>query len=57
MELDLLGARRRIAVDSGLAGFDALAAAAAAEALRRGAQLDEDTRANLAALGIRGRDA
>lgn len=57
MELDLRGASRRIAVDSDLVGFDDLARAAAAEAMRRGARLDEGTQANLAVIGGRAADA
>jgi hypothetical protein len=52
MQLDLRGARRRIAVDSSLGGFAELAGAAAREAERHGRAIDEATRANLAALGV-----
>jgi hypothetical protein len=51
MQLDLRGGRRAITVDSGLCGFAEVARAAAGEAQRRGGELDEDTSANLGALG------
>jgi hypothetical protein len=51
MQLDLRGGRRAITVDSGLCGFAEVARAAAREAQRRGRELDEDTSANLGALG------
>jgi hypothetical protein len=51
MQLDLHGRRRTITVDSGLCGFAEVAHAAVREAQRRGCELDEDTFANLGALG------
>jgi hypothetical protein len=52
MQLRLRDAQRTIRIDSEVDGFVELAAAAAAEARRRGAALDESTRVNLALLGI-----
>ncbi|HLX80513.1 MAG TPA: hypothetical protein VKS43_08010 [Burkholderiales bacterium] len=54
MQLRLRDARRTIRIDSEVDGFAELAAAAAAEARRRGADLDLSTRANLELLGIAG---
>lgn len=52
MQLVLRGGGRRIAVDSRIADFTAIAAAAAAAAEARGLTLNEITRDNLAALGV-----
>ncbi|HUC67515.1 MAG TPA: hypothetical protein VMA53_19010 [Stellaceae bacterium] len=52
MQLVLKGGGRRLAVDSRIADFTAIAAAAAREAERRGLALDDSTIANLAALGV-----
>ena len=52
MQLRLRDAQRTIRIDSEVDGFADLAAAAAAEARRRGADLDASTRANLGLLGI-----
>ena len=52
MQLDLHGSRRRIGVDSRLAGFAEFTRAVVDEAQRRGVEFDQATRANLAALGI-----
>jgi hypothetical protein len=52
MQLRLRGAQRTIRIDSEADGFAELAGAVAAEARRRGADLDEATRANLEMLGI-----
>ena len=52
MQLRLRGTRRTIRIDSEIDGFAEIARAAAAEALRRGADTDEATRANLRVLGI-----
>jgi hypothetical protein len=52
MQLRLRDAQRTIRIDSELDGFVQLVRAAALEAGRRGADLDEATRANLAELGI-----
>lgn len=54
MQLVLAGGGRRIAIDSRIADFDTIAAAAARAAEARGLALSEATRANLAALGIIG---
>jgi len=53
MQLVVRGAGASIRIDSSLGGFAGLAAAVGREALQRGAQLDEPTRSNLNALGIR----
>ena len=53
MQLDLSARRRSIRVDSSLGNFAELASAAAREALRRGYRLDDRTRTNLSALGVR----
>jgi len=53
MQLDLSTRRRSICVDSSLRNFAELASAAAREALRRGHRLDDRTRTNLSALGVR----
>jgi hypothetical protein len=50
LNLVIEGARGRIGVDSRLEGFAALVRAVTAEGARRGIELDEATRANLAAL-------
>ncbi|HEY8069594.1 MAG TPA: hypothetical protein VIF38_11970 [Burkholderiales bacterium] len=52
MQLRLRDAQRTIRIDSEVDGFSELAGAIAAEARRRGADLDEATRANLELLGI-----
>lgn len=52
MQLRLRDARRTIRIDSELEGFVELVRAAALEARRRGADLDEATRANLGVLGL-----
>jgi len=52
MQLRLRDARRTIRIDSELDGFVDLVRAVALEARRRGAALDEATRANLAVLGL-----
>ena len=52
MQLRLRSAQRTIRIDSEVDGFADIAGAAAAEARRRGTDLDETTRANLRALGI-----
>ncbi|HWG79101.1 MAG TPA: hypothetical protein VN681_04955 [Stellaceae bacterium] len=52
MQLVLRGGGRRIAIDSRIADFTAIAAAAAAAAEARGLTLSEVTRDNLAALGV-----
>jgi hypothetical protein len=52
MQLRLRDAQRTIRIDSEVDGFVELAGAAAAEARRRGADLDPSTRANLGLLGI-----
>ena len=52
MQLRLRDAQRAIRIDSEVDGFADIAGAAAAEARRRGTDLDEATRANLRALGI-----
>jgi hypothetical protein len=52
MQLRLRSAQRTIRIDSEVDGFADIARATAAEARRRGAGLDEATRANLRALGI-----
>ena len=52
MQLRLRDARRTIRIDSEVDGFAELAAAAAAEAQRRSADLDLTTRANLELIGI-----
>jgi len=52
MQLRLRDARRTIRIDSELDGFADLVRAVALEARRRGAALDEATRANLAVLGL-----
>lgn len=52
MQLRLRDAQRTIRIDSEVDGFVELAGAVAAEARRRGADLDESTRANLGLLGI-----
>lgn len=52
MQLRLRSAQRTIRIDSEVDGFADIARAAAAEAGRRGADVDEATRANLRALGI-----
>lgn len=57
MQLRLRDAQRTIRIDSEVDGFVELAAAVAAEALRRGAELDQPTRANLELLGISHPDA
>ena len=54
MQLRLRDARRTIRIDSEIDGFVDLARAVAAEARRRGADLDESTRANLGAARNRG---
>ena len=53
MQLDLSNARRSICVDSSLSDFSELAGTAAQEAQRRGHRLDDCTRVNLNALGVR----
>ena len=57
MQLRLRSAQRTIRIDSEVDGFADIARAAAAEAGRRGADVDEATRANLRALGIAQRPA
>jgi len=52
MQLRLRSAQRTIRIDSEVDGFADIARAAAAEARRRGVDIDEATRANLRALGI-----
>ena len=52
MQLVLKGAGKRIALDSRIDDFAAIAAAAAQAAADRGLALDDSTIANLAALGI-----
>jgi hypothetical protein len=52
MQLELKGGGRRIAIDSRIADFTAIVAAAARVAAARGLPLDDSTVANLAALGI-----
>jgi len=52
MQLRLRDARRTIRIDSELEGFVELVRAAVLEARRRGADLDEATRANLGVLGL-----
>ena len=52
MQLRLRDAQRTIRIDSEVDDFVELARAAALEARRRGAELDEATRANLGVLGI-----
>jgi hypothetical protein len=52
MQLVLKGSGRRIALDSRIDDFAAIAAAAAEAAAARGLALDDSTIANLAALGI-----
>jgi hypothetical protein len=52
MQLRLRDAQRTIRIDSEIDGFVDLAGAVAAEARRRGADLDHSTRANLELLGI-----
>ncbi len=52
MQLVLRGKGRRLALDSRIDGFEAIAAAAATAAQQRGLALGETTLANLAALGI-----
>jgi hypothetical protein len=52
MQLVLKGGGRRIAIDSRIEDFTAIAAAAAREAARRGLTLDDSTIANLAAIGV-----
>ena len=52
MQLRLRDAQHTIRIDSELDGFVELLRAAAPEALRRGAELDATTRANLDAVGI-----
>ncbi len=52
MQLRLRDARRTIRIDSEVDGFAELAGTIAAEARRRGADLDESTRGNLQLLGI-----
>ena len=52
MQLRLRDAQRTIRIDSELEGFVELVRAVALEARRRGADLDEATRANLAVLGL-----
>ena len=52
MQLRLRDAQRTIRIDSEVDGFVELAVAVAAEARRRGADLDQSTRANLELLGI-----
>lgn len=52
MQLRLRDARHTIRIDSELEGFAGLVRVAALEALRRGADLDYSTRANLGVLGI-----
>ncbi len=52
MQLRLRSAQRTIRIDSEVDGFADIARAAAAEARRRGVDVDEATRANLRALGI-----
>jgi hypothetical protein len=52
MQLRLRDAQRTIRIDSELDGFVELVRAVALEARRRGADLDEATRANLGVLGI-----
>lgn len=53
MQLDLSTRRRSICVDSRLRNFSELASAAVHEAQRRGYRLDDRTRINLSALGVR----
>lgn len=53
MQLDLSARRRSIRVDSNLGNFAELASVSAREALRRGHRLDDRTRTNLSALGVR----
>ncbi len=50
MQLVVAGSKRRLTIDSGIDGFDALARRAAQEAKRRGIDLNEDTISNLDAL-------
>lgn len=52
MQLRLRSAQRTIRIDSSVDGFGEIARAAALEARRRGADVDEATRANLRMLGI-----
>jgi len=52
MQLKLRDARHTIRIDSELEGFERVARTAALEAVRRGADLDYPTRANLAVLGV-----
>jgi len=52
LQLDVTGDHRRVAVESRIEGFDALAASVAAEALAHGVRLDASTSANFQALGI-----
>jgi hypothetical protein len=53
MQLVLAGGGRRIAIDSRIAEFDTIAAAAARAATARGLALNDATLANFAALGVR----
>jgi hypothetical protein len=52
MQLRLRDAQRTIRIDSEVDGFAEIARLAAAEARQRGADVDEDSRANLQMLGI-----
>jgi hypothetical protein len=52
MQLVLKGGGRRIAIDSSIEDFTAIAAAAARVAAARGLALDDNTIANLAAMGV-----
>ncbi len=53
MQLDLSMRGCSISVDSRLEGFAEVVAVAAQQAQRRGCGLDETTRSNLRALGVR----
>lgn len=53
MQLKLRDERSTIRIDSGIGDFAQLAGVAATQAVRRGVALDDASRANLAALGIR----
>ena len=53
MQLKLRDERSTIRIDSGIGDFAQLAGVAATQAARRGVALDDASRANLAALGIR----
>lgn len=52
MELRLVGAGRRLIIESQIDGFEQIAAAAFRAAAARGLELDASTKANLAAMGL-----